>query len=59
MKSNIHKKYTKEDKFGRRFYCQNARLAQLRSEKKQQRKTFRKLIKKSISKLILLVDKDH
>ena len=42
MKSNIHKKYTKEDKFARRFYCDGARLRQLRSEKRQQRRKFRR-----------------
>lgn len=50
MKSNIHKKYTKEDKFARRFYCQHARLSQLRSEKKTQNKSFRKKVKVEIQK---------
>ena len=46
MKNNLHKKYTKEDKFARKFYCDNSRLAQLRSEKKAQKKKFRKEGKK-------------
>lgn len=45
MKSNIHKKYTKEDKFARKYYCKNARLAQLRSEKKQQKRKWRRITK--------------
>lgn len=42
MKSNIHKKYTKEDKFARRYWCPNARLRNLRFEKKAQKRKFRK-----------------
>lgn len=42
MKRSIHKKVTKEDKFARKFYCQNSRLTQLRSEKRTQKKKFRK-----------------
>lgn len=42
-KRNIHKRYTKEDKFARKYYCNNSRLAQLRSEKKAQKKKFRKI----------------
>ena len=42
MKGNIHKKVTLEDKFARRFYCDHARLNQLRHEKKMQRKLFRR-----------------
>lgn len=41
MKSDIHKKITYEDKFARKWYCNNSRLAQLRSEKKQQRRKMR------------------
>lgn len=33
MKDNTHKKRSEIDKFARRFYCQNARLRQLRSDK--------------------------
>lgn len=42
MKSNIHKKITKEDKFARKYYCDNSRLRQIRAEKKAQKKKFRK-----------------
>ena len=42
-KSNEHKKDYQEDKFARNFYCQHARLNQLREDKKQgKRKTRRK-----------------
>lgn len=46
MKGNIHKKLTKEDKFARKYYCQHARLSQIRNEKKQQRRKFRQLTKR-------------
>lgn len=46
MKGNIHKRVTYEDKFGRRFYCDGARLRQLRFEKKMQKKAFRRWRKK-------------
>lgn len=46
MKSNIHKKYTYEDKFARRFYCDGARLRQIRFEKKIQKRKWRRLTKK-------------
>lgn len=43
MKGNEHKKDFKEDKFARHYYCQHARLTQLREDKKQgKRKTRRK-----------------
>lgn len=42
-KSNIHKKYTKEDKFARRYYCKKSRLRQLRFEKRKQRRDFRRV----------------
>ena len=42
-KSNIHKKYTKEDKFGRKYYCKRSRLRQLRREKREQRRDFRRV----------------
>lgn len=45
MKSNIHKKLTKEDKFARKYHRKHARLAQIRSEKKQQHRKFRQLSK--------------
>ena len=43
MANNIHKKDYQEDKFGRRHYCQHARLNQVREDKKRaERKTRRK-----------------
>ena len=44
-KSNEHKKDYQEDKFARNFYCQHARLNQLREDKKRG-KTFAKLLDK-------------
>ena len=41
-KSNIHKKYTFEDKFGRRYRCKRSRLRKLRFEKRKQRRDFRR-----------------
>lgn len=35
-KNNEHKKIFRMDEFGRRFYCQHARLNLLRSEKKRE-----------------------
>ena len=34
-KNNAHKKVYQEDKFARKYYCQHARLRQLREDKKQ------------------------
>ena len=46
MKGNAHKKDYPEDKFARNFYCDHARLNQLRADKKAgKRKTRRKLNK--------------
>lgn len=45
MKSNLHKKITYEDKFARKFYCQHARLNQIRTDKKAGRKKLRRLLK--------------
>jgi hypothetical protein len=46
MKGNTHKKDYPEDKFARNFYCDHARLNQLRADKKAgKRKTRRKLNK--------------
>jgi hypothetical protein len=43
MANNLHKKDYKEDKFARHFYCDHARLNQLREDKKRsKRKTRRK-----------------
>lgn len=43
MKSNIHKKLTFEDKFARKFWCENARKNELKQNKKAQKKRFRKI----------------
>jgi hypothetical protein len=43
MANNLHKRDYQEDKFARNFYCQHARLNQLRQDKKRgKRKTRRK-----------------
>ena len=43
MKDNSHKKDYNEDKFYREYYCQHARLNQLRQDKKaSKRKTHQK-----------------
>ena len=50
-KSNEHKKDYREDKFGRKFYCQHARLNQVRSDKKQSKRKTRRKNKKTLDKL--------
>ena len=51
-KNNEHKKNFSEDKFARAYYCQHARLNQLRQDKKaSKQKTRRK--NKEISKNLL------
>ena len=45
-KSNEHKKDFREDKFARAYYCQHARLNQLRADKKQGRRKTRRKNKK-------------
>ena len=45
-KSNEHKKMYREDKFARKFYCDHARLNQLRADKKQGKKRTRTVLKK-------------
>lgn len=52
MKSNIHKKLTKEDKFARKYYCQHARLNSIRIDKKSQSKRNRK-INKNLCKITI------
>lgn len=37
-KNNNHKKLFRVDEFGRRFYCQHARLNLVRDDKKQAKK---------------------
>ena len=50
MANNIHKKLTEGDKFARHFYCDHARLNQLRQEKKAQKKKMRAINKEIIKK---------
>lgn len=42
MKRSISKKETFEDKFARKYWCDNSRLRNLRQEKKANNKKFRK-----------------
>ena len=48
-KSNRHKKDYREDKFARTFYCQHARLNQVRSDKKQSKRKTRRKNKKLLT----------
>lgn len=45
MKNNIHKKIYSEDKFARRYYCNHARLNQIRFDKECESKAWRNYIK--------------
>ncbi len=45
-KSNAHKKDFNEDKFARAYYCQHARLNQVRADKKASKKKTRRKNKK-------------
>ena len=49
---NEKKKLTWEDKFGRNFYCQHARLNSVRSDKKRNKKAMRKINKKICKKAL-------
>lgn len=51
-KSNEHKKDFREDKFARDYYCQHARLNQLREDKKQSRRKTRRKNKKLSQNLL-------
>jgi hypothetical protein len=51
-KSNEHKKDFREDKFARAYYCQHARLNQLRQDKKQSRRKTRRKNKKLSQNLL-------
>jgi hypothetical protein len=42
MKGNSYRKDYSEDKFARAFYCQHARLNQVRADKKQSRRKTRR-----------------
>ena len=57
MANNSHKKEYKEDKFARRFYCDHARLNQLREDKKRSRRKHRKNNKKIIKNFEKGIDK--
>ena len=50
MKNNSHKKIFPEDKFARNFYCDHARLNQVRADKKASEKKIRTESKKIIRK---------
>lgn len=51
-KSNNHKKDYQEDKFSRAYYCQHARLNQLREDKKQSERKTRRKNKKFLQNLL-------
>ena len=57
MANNNHKKEYKENKFARRFYCQHARLNQLREDKKRAKRKTRKNNKKIIKNFEKGIDK--
>lgn len=42
MKNNQYKKQTEIDRFARKYYCQHARLNQLRSDKRQAKRKNRR-----------------
>lgn len=52
MANNEHKKNYNEDKFARVFYCQHARLNQLREDKKQSSRATRRKNKKFLQNLL-------
>ena len=49
MKGNLHKKDYAEDKFARKFYCDHARLNQLRADKKASKRKTRQNLKKLLT----------
>ena len=49
MKGNAHKKDYPEDKFARKFYCDHARLNQLRADKKAGKRKTRRKLKKDLT----------
>ena len=57
MANNIHKKEYGEDKFGRKYYCQHARLNQLREDKKRSRRRVRMNAKKFLRNFQKGIDK--
>lgn len=46
MKSNWYRRLFQMDKFARRYYCDHARLNQLRSDKRQAKRKVRRTNKK-------------
>lgn len=48
MKGNTYRKEYRIDRFARHFYCQHARLNQLRSDKKIAKRTVRRSVKKEL-----------
>lgn len=46
MKNNYYKKVTREDKFARKYYCQRARLNSIRTDKKFNKRKFRRKVNK-------------
>lgn len=50
--NNAHKKDYREDKFARAYYCQHARLNQLRSDKKRSERATRGKNKKLLKNLL-------
>lgn len=57
MANNRHKKEYREDKFARRYYCDHARLNQLREDKKRAERTTRRKRKKFLKNFEKGIDK--
>ena len=51
MKNNDYRKEFGIDEFARKYYCKHARLNQLRSDKKQDKRKSRRNAKKDIDKI--------
>lgn len=51
MKGNIYKKDYQEDRFGRKYYCQHARMNISRSDKKFGKRKTRRKNKKDLTNL--------
>lgn len=51
MKNNDYRKEFNIDKFARKYYCQHARLNQLRSDKKQAKRKSRRNGKITVDKI--------
>lgn len=52
MKGNSYRKDYNEDKFARAFYCQHARLNQVRQDKKASKRKTRRKNKKFLQNLL-------